>query len=158
MNLRIIAMGFAAFLLCGCTEADLDYATLYVVPGQAKESEPPQAAQIESSELPPARRTENSAPPAAPTNNSESPLVVQTENREPPRAVPTENREPPAAPARTQAAPAPIPAEQAAEPDSWCQQIAKSSANEAARNGYDSSTQQRRAEKTYRQCVGSSGR
>ena len=41
----------------------------------------------------------------------------------------------------------------AEEPSSWCRQYALSSAKAAARNGYDTATQKRRYETTYRQCA-----
>ena len=60
--------------------------------------------------------------------------------------------------ARTEVVTAPLAADQAAGPDSWCQQVAKSAADEAAGNGFDAATQRRRAESTYRQCVGTAAR
>jgi hypothetical protein len=68
----------------------------------------------------------------------------------------TEQSEPPQAASQSaDAAPTPAPADQAAKSDSWCQQIAKSARDDAAGNGFDSATQRRRAETTYRQCLGS---
>lgn len=99
MNVRIIAAGFAACLLCGCTDADWDHATTYVGLG--------------------------------PTQNDR-----------------------PAPPASADAAPTSVATDQSAKSDSWCQQAAKSARDEAAGDGFDSATQQRRAESTYRQCVG----
>ena len=103
MNVRIIAAGLAAFLLCGCSY--WNSATSYIGLGPSEQSEPPQPV-----------------------------------------------------PARTEVLTSPIPADQSARSDTWCQQIAKSAADEAAGNGFDSRTQRRRAEAAYRQCVGSSPR
>ena len=59
-----------------------------------------------------------------------------------------------AEPAETPAvATAPAPPVQASTPDDWCKQIAKAAAEEAAGEGFDSVTQQKRADTTYQQCV-----
>jgi len=76
---------------------------------------------------------------------------------------PTPQSEPASEPAAQAAPDGAQPAEPpvaAAQPrsDTWCQQIAKSASIEAADNGFDSATQRRRAESTYRQCVGSPSR
>ncbi len=58
-----------------------------------------------------------------------------------------------AAPTTTQTAP---PA-QASTPDDWCRQIGKAAGEEAAGEGFDLATQQKRAESTYRQCIAPAG-
>jgi len=113
MNIRIITMGFAAVLLCGCTDADWDHAMSYTGLGSSEQSEASQSEQSES-----------------------------------PRSVP----------ARTEVVSAPLAADQATRPDSWCQQVAKSAVDDAAGNGFDAATQRRRAEASYRQCIGSAAR
>ncbi|HEY0281873.1 MAG TPA: hypothetical protein VGC27_04535 [Rhizomicrobium sp.] len=97
MNVRVIAVGFAAFLLCGCSY--WNSATTYFGLGPSEQSEPPLAYSAAAEPNPP-----------------------------------------------------PIQADQAARFDEWCQRVAKSAAEEAAGNGYDSATQQRRAAKSYQQC------
>ena len=61
---------------------------------------------------------------------------------------------PPADPA----VPVSVPTDPATKPDTWCQQIAETARADAANDGFDAATQQRRAETMYRQCVSSSSR
>ncbi|MGA7676327.1 MAG: hypothetical protein WCA78_14935 [Rhizomicrobium sp.] len=51
----------------------------------------------------------------------------------------------------------PAPPVQASTPDDWCRQIAKAASEEAAGEGFDLATQQRRAETAYQQCVAPAG-
>ena len=88
--------------------------------------------------------------------SSEQGEASRREQSEPPRGEQSEAPQP--VTARNEVATAPLPADQAARPDSWCQQVAKSAADVAAGNGFDAATQRRRAESTYRQCIGSSSR
>ena len=66
----------------------------------------------------------------------------------------SEPSEPPPAAVEVYGAPATAPADQPSKSESWCQQVAKSAADDAAGNGFDAATQRRRAETTYRQCLG----
>jgi ABC-type uncharacterized transport system auxiliary subunit len=64
---------------------------------------------------------------------------------------------PRAAPAETQAATTSPSAAQASASDDFCQRMAKGESNDAASEGFDAATQRRRAESSYRQCIGYSG-
>jgi hypothetical protein len=44
--------------------------------------------------------------------------------------------------------------DQDAPPDDWCRQIAKAASEEAAGEGRDAATQQRKADTAYQQCSG----
>ena len=101
MNIRMIAMIFAGFLLCGCST--WNGAMSYVGLGESDQDAQPAAA---------------SAAERAPT---------------------------------------PTPPAQASTPDDWCRQVSKAASEEAAGEGFDPATQQRRAESTYRQCIAPSG-
>ena len=41
--------------------------------------------------------------------------------------------------------------------DDWCRQLAKYEKEDAARDGFDVASQQRRADTTYHQCMGTNG-
>jgi ABC-type sugar transport system substrate-binding protein len=66
-----------------------------------------------------------------------------------PQAAPP-NTAPPAA----EAAPTSPPVAQASPSNNWCQQVAKANAADAAESGFDVETQKRRAETSYKQCLG----
>ena len=61
-----------------------------------------------------------------------------------------------AAPTAAEAPPTSLPVAQASPAESWCQQVAKANASDAAENGFDVATQKHRAETSYRQCLGES--
>ena len=63
----------------------------------------------------------------------------------------------PPPPAPIQVAPAPAPLRRDSTPDDWCKQTAKAAGEEAAGEGFDAATQQRRAVATYEQCMAPAG-
>jgi hypothetical protein len=64
MNIRIITAVLAAFLLCGCTDADWDYALTYTGLGQADKNKPPQAGRTDNNQPPQANPVRAEAAPA----------------------------------------------------------------------------------------------
>lgn len=46
-----------------------------------------------------------------------------------------------------------MPAVQTSKADDWCREIAKAARENAAGNGFDAATQQRRAQAVYQQCL-----
>jgi hypothetical protein len=57
----------------------------------------------------------------------------------------------------TQTAPMPTLPDQASTPDDLCRRIGKAAGEEAAGEGFDAATQQRKTETAYQQCVAPAG-
>ncbi|MGA7710772.1 MAG: hypothetical protein WCA81_02645 [Rhizomicrobium sp.] len=68
---------------------------------------------------------------------------------------------PPAVPVETAPIPAPAPASapigRDSTPEDWCRQTAKAAGEEAAGEGFDAATQQKRAVAVYQQCMAPAG-
>lgn len=169
MKSRWLAMAMAAGLLGGCTNADWDKAFDMVGLGNGPQSQsgntqadsqnyPPPSAQSSGflddlfsypgvGNAPPSSPAEAdyTPPPTAPAYVPASPPPVTAQPSNPnditvPNPVALRNSAPPQS----------APAGQA----DWCRGVAHSAAMEAAGNGFDAATQQRRADAVYRQCAG----
>jgi len=147
--------------LGGCSELDWDHLTSYVGLGPDNTATPPpeQAPPADSTSTtsaPPSEQSQpwtpvgagngsapvSAAPEAAP-QSAAAPAAAQTS-----APTATEASAPPAQAVASAPESSPAPAA-----NSWCQDVAKTAASDAASQGFDEPTQRHRAATAYEQCV-----
>ena len=164
MKLKWIAALAASVVLAGCTDADWDHVMNYAGIGSGpppREEAPP--AQQPNTPWVQMATPDEAAPPAAqpapqtatapqPFVNVEQP-APQAQASMAPRTY-TPAPEQPMQQVQAAAAPSPAPQVLSGEAN-WCQRVARSAAEQAASEGFDTDTQRNRATAIFRQCMGS---
>jgi hypothetical protein len=146
MRLRETAFVFAALLLCGCSEADWNWASSYDPPSRqdtAADSGAPMAPQAD---------TAAPVPPQPPAMMASSPSSQSDTRATVTQAGPTDDASRPSY-SETQTVVTTSPVAFADSTTIYCRGVAQNAGAAAMRNGMDGLTQQRSADVTYRQCM-----